>query len=403
MHITICGGGNAAHTLAGLLSALPEHQVKIYLSFQTELKQWQAGVQAQGGILVRQEQDELIGQPEVIAGEPAHVVPGAQLILLALPAFAHASVLQEIAPYLDEGTWIGTLPARGCFDLCARQVLGEKYTQMVIFGLQTLPWACRIQEYGRSVTILGTKASVDLAAWPAKHAQQIATYLGEALYLQLEPVTNFLSLTLASTGQIIHPGVMYGLFHAWDGEPFNEAPLFYQGIDATMAEILQELSDEVLAIRHRLEDTSPTLDLSAVRSLAEWLRRSYEKDVTDHANLQSYFVTNRSYTGLKAPMRIQNGKLYPDFQARYLSEDVPYALVATRGIAELAGIPTPTMDRVITWAQDKLGKEYLLSGSLNGRDLDLSRAPQRYGINTLDKLISTYDEALSPSQSRLST
>ena len=43
MQITICGGGNAAHTATGLLSAREEHQVNVYLSFEQEADRWQAG------------------------------------------------------------------------------------------------------------------------------------------------------------------------------------------------------------------------------------------------------------------------------------------------------------------------------------------------------------------------
>jgi len=390
VQITICGGGNAAHTLAGLLAAQPANRVSVYLSLQAELSQWKEGIKAQGGILVRRGQIQILGCPERISAEPAEVVPGAQLVLLALPAFAHESVLQEIAPHLEEGTWIGALPARGCFDLCARLVLGKRYAEMVIFGLQTLPWACRVQRYGREATILGTKTSVDLAAWPAECGGEIASVLGRLLNLDLETIPSFLSLTLAGTGQLLHPGIMYGLFYHWDGKPFAEAPLFYQGIDQFTAGILQELSDEVQSIRSCLEEISPALNLSAVRPLEEWLHHSYKNDIADPSTLQTSLLTNRGYAGLKAPVRSQDGRLYPDFQARYLAEDVPYALVATRGIAELAGVTTPTMERVIAWAQDRLGKEYLVSGNLRGRDLPDSRAPQRYGIDTLEKLRTIY-------------
>lgn len=75
----------------------------------------------------------------------------------------------------------------------------------------------------------------------------------------------------------------------------------------------------------------------------------------------------------------------PDFQARYLSEDVPYGLVVTRGYAELLGVPTPMMDQVITWAQEKLGKEYLVNGKLSGADIHNTRAPQRYGAKTIEE------------------
>jgi hypothetical protein len=87
-------------------------------------------------------------------------------------------------------------------------------------------------------------------------------------------------------------------------------------------------------------------------------------------------------------MRSAAGGLVPDFQARYLSEDVPYALLATRGIAELAEVPTPTMDRVITWAQGKLGKRYLVGGKLCAEDIRMSRAPQRFGYQDLETMIN---------------
>ncbi|MCK4900310.1 MAG: NAD/NADP octopine/nopaline dehydrogenase family protein, partial [Anaerolineales bacterium] len=164
-------------------------------------------------------------------------------------------------------------------------------------------------------------------------------------------------------------------------------PLFYQGIDAETADILQCLSDEVQILRSALEARYPTIDLSAVRPLDEWLCLSYADDIEDTSSLQTYFVTNRSYAGLKVPVITVNGGMVPDFQARYLSEDVPFALLATRGIAELAGVPTPTIDEVITWSQDRLNKEYLVGSKLIGQDLIASRSPQRYGFQDLDRMV----------------
>ena len=45
------------------------------------------------------------------------------------------------------------------------------------------------------------------------------------------------------------------------------------------------------------------------------------------------------------------------------------------------------MDKVIEWAQDKLGKKYLVEGKLTGSDVSSSRAPQRYGYEELDAMI----------------
>jgi len=387
MQITVCGGGNAAHTSAGILAARKEHRLNVYAPFGDEAQRWQGAVDG-GGITVTSPNGSIVGHPRKISSAPSEVIPGSQMVLLTIPAFAHESTLREIGPYLESGALIGALAARGCFDLCARDVLKGKLEGVVIFGLQTLPWACRIKHYGREVSILGSKASVDLAAYPKEQAKRTADLLADLFGVPMEPIGNFLSLTLAGTGQIIHPGVMYGQFHDWDGHTFEEAPLFYQGIDKTTADVLGELSDEIQALRFDLEARLPSLDLSAVRPLDEWLYRSYADDITDPSSLQTTFVTNRSYAGLTVPMRMENGGLVPDFQARYLSEDVPNALLATRGIAELAGVPTPLMDKVITWAQERLGMEYLVDGNLRGRDVKDSRAPQRYSFHNLDSMLS---------------
>ena len=88
MQITICGGGNAAHTAAGLLSAREEHQVNVYISFEHEADHWCTGIAAQGGIKVNREDDSILGEPERISTDPAEVIPGSRLVLLARLHFA---------------------------------------------------------------------------------------------------------------------------------------------------------------------------------------------------------------------------------------------------------------------------------------------------------------------------
>jgi hypothetical protein len=309
------------------------------------------------------------------------------MIFMALPAFAHRDVLGSIMPFIEQDMFIGALPARGGFDWECREILKGQWERVSIFGLQTLPWACRIERFGSAVTILGTKRDVDVAVWPPHQVGQLAELLSDLLQLQVNPISNFISLTLANPGQIIHPGIMYGLFHQWDGTPYTEAPLFYQNVGVETAGLLSKLSDEIQEIRQALEIRFTDLDLSAVTPLDEWLRHAYEHDVSDASSVQSCFRTNRAYANLRAPMRTVQGGLAPDYQARYLVEDVPYGLLVTRGVATLAGVETPLIDRVITWSQECMGKKYLMGDKLCGRDLGETRAPQRYGIKNIEQMI----------------
>jgi hypothetical protein len=257
---------------------------------------------------------------------------------------------------------------------------------MGVFGLQTLPWACRIDDFGRVVHVLGVKNAVDAACRPVARIGEIVPLLGQMLGLPIGAAANFLALTLANTGQLIHPGIMYGLFATWDGTPFGaqDVPLFYQGLRQEGARVLAGLSDDIQAIRARLE---PLLDLSAVRPLLDWLLRSYGDAIIDPSTLHTAFVSNQAYAGLKAPVQeIAPGRFVPDFRARYLAEDVPFGLAVSRAIAALAGVETPTIDRVVAWAGERLGKDYL------GRDASLTRTPQNYGLDSLERLLAFADE-----------
>ena len=392
--ITVCGGGNGAQTLVPIAGHNLGCPVDIYAPFADEAERLRVGVAAHGGIEITG-----VGQPQAqprrIIADPAEVIPGSDVVVLVLPAFAHESTLRQIVPFLDEGALVGAMPARGGFDYCAAQILAERDRHDVeLFGLQTLPWACRIREYGRVVHVLGVKNVVDAASRPAAPPSSPPTFGGKEGGLQLAPLlermlglpigaaANMLALTLANTGQLIHPGIMYGLFADWDGTPFgaDDVPLFYHSLSEEGAQTLAGLSDDVQAIRARLE---PALDLSAVRPLKAWLLRSYGDAIADPSSLHSAFVTNRAYAGLKAPVReISPGQFVPDFHARYLAEDVPFGLAVSRAIARLGGVETPTMDEVIAWAGAQLGKDYL------GRDAGEARIPQKYGLGDLEQLIA---------------
>ena len=388
--LTICGGGNAAH----VLMALAGHagwEVDVFAPLAGEAQRLETGLAVRGDIVARSGQQAIVGQVRRISPEAAEVIPGSELVLLALPAFAHGQILRAIAEFLEPGAAIGALPARGGFDHQVNSLLDVAGANLRFFGLQTLPWACRIVTYGQEVDILGTKQVVDLAAFPGKEAPALAARLDSLLGLAISPVSSFLTLTLANTGQLIHPGIMYGLGRGREEAVFSQAeiPLFYQGIDQSTAELLQALSDEVQVLVHTMVGQVPGLAPQAVMPLQQWLLRAYPNDIVDGATLRQAFVTNRAYAGLKIPTRpIGPDTFAIDFTARYLAEDVPFGLVVLRGLAELADVPLPALEAVISWAQERLGKQYLVDGRLTGLHLAESRAPQVYGIKTLAQLAS---------------
>ena len=120
-----------------------------------------------------------------------------------------------------------------------------------------------------------------------------------------------------------------------------------------------------------------------------WLVRRYSRDISDKSTLYKAIQTNAAFQGIKHPVKTtEDGKFEPDFTHRYMTEDVPYGLVVIRGIAQIVGVQTPNIDKVLKWCQEKMGKEYLVNSKLQGKDIASSRAPQRYGLTSLESILS---------------
>jgi len=327
-----------------------------------------------------------------VSKRASEVVPGCELLVMCLPAQAYDENMRSVAPYVDEGAMIGTICGSNGMDWCVDEALannGRSADSYGVFALQNLPWACRATEYGVQVQILGAKPWMEIAARPAHRLLEISETMGTLIRVPCPPVASgFLGIGLSNLTQIIHPTVMHDFFQDWDGRtPFEQVPLFYQGMSQQAADNMQAISDEILALRALLEGRFPELDLSVVHHIWDWALRAYGKYIDDDSTLLSRFATNSAFTGLTAPMiPAAEGGWLPDFNSRYLTEDVPYNLVAVKGLALLAGHPTPTIDTVLLWAQRVLGREYLVDGAMTGRDLAQSFAPQRFGFRRLEEL-----------------
>ena len=390
--ITICGSGNATHAMIPIIQSNFKGQINLFFRYQHKVDIFKKLIDEKRCITAIIGQEKLYGRPDKVSRFPEDVCQDADLILLPLPAFAHEPTISQIAPFLKEEAIIGTIPARSGFEYSTLKILKEANREKVkIFGLQTLPWACRTREYASKVEILGTKDVVGLAAYPPETASALSSFLTHLLNLNIVPLPNMLTLSLANIGQIVHPGIMYGLFKGNETRKYKkeEIPLFYQGVTREIAQILEEISKEILILTEELKKRYENIDLTNVLSLKEWLITSYKNSIVDKSTLETCFVTNSAYQGLRAPMReVENGYFLPDFQSRYLTEDVPYGLVVTRAIAQLAEVKIPVIDEIILTVSKWMGREYLVNGYLKGRDIKETRIPQNYGINCLEELIN---------------
>ena len=404
--LAICGGGNGGHALAVVASQ----------NFDADID-WLVGSEEKADLLRRGMSVDGLQSTGVIRGsahrlrtisaDPAQVIPNADIVMIVVPAFVHAMVLRRIAPHVSEATTVGCLPTRGGFEFEATRLLSKDGgTRKRLFGLQTLPWSTRVVTPGRVVNIGAAKAEVVLAALPAGDGAGIAARLSEIIGTQVVPAEGFLNLTLGNPGQFIHPGLMYGHFRSWRGEEYDQdgIPMFYADATDEIGEIVEGLSDDAIAVARTIEvGSGDAVNLQEVIPVHEWLQSSYGHVTGDTNTVATCFRTGPIRTR-KAPMNeVRPGRFAPNFEYRYLSEDVPYGLVITRALADIVNVRTPTIDEVVRWAQSAMQKIYLVGEELEGRDVRDLPIPQHHGVSALSDLIEWYrNETSEPSPRALS-
>merc|ERR1719230_494544 len=121
---------------------------------------------------------KLVSMPTDITNDPK-IVAKVNVVVLAVPSFAHGQYFEAFAPHMQPGTIVAVMPARSGGDILFAQKLGEKAKDMTFVGFETLPWACRATEWGRKATILGTKNTILAAVTPpSQKAKAIGTLQG---------------------------------------------------------------------------------------------------------------------------------------------------------------------------------------------------------------------------------
>ena len=84
----------------------------------------------------------------------------------------------------------------------------------------------------------------------------------------------------------------------------------------------------------------------------------------------------------------ENGQFAIDYSNRYFTEDIPYGLLIIKSLGLLLEVPTPTIDQVIYWTQEHMGKCYLVEGQLTGKDIKESGVVSNYQIHSLTSLLN---------------
>ncbi len=144
INVCICGGGSQGHISAGVIGSNPNYEVNI-LTRKPNL--WSHNFKT-----VNLDGKEYIANLNMMTDNPEEVISVADIVLICLPGYAICDGLKKIKPFLQKGTWVGSVFGGSGFFLDVQKILG---TDTKSFALQRVPFTGRSLEYGHSAKLKG--------------------------------------------------------------------------------------------------------------------------------------------------------------------------------------------------------------------------------------------------------
>ncbi len=331
----VVGAGHGGMAMAGHL-AIMGYPVRLFNRTDSRLN----GIRWHGGIKVKGIVDGF-GKIEVATSDIAEALKNTDVVMVVVPATAHASLAQKMAPHLSDGQIIVLNPGRTGGALEFRKVLKETKPEAAIIIAETQTFVYASRSVSRhEVKIFAIKNRVPFATLPAFWTPDVLTILNSA-YPQFVAGSNVLCTSLDNIGAVFHPALTLlnaGWIEATNGE-FN---FYLQGITTSVARVLEQIDRERIAV-------ASALGIATI-SAREWLYLTYGSPGKD---LYEAIQNTVSYEGIRAPQTIVH---------RYVFEDVPASLVPIASLGTMLGIPCPTIELIIRLASIMHSRDYWIEG-----------------------------------------
>ena len=346
----VLGGGNAAWALAADLSLRgAEVRMLEFPGRRTRL----AEIGRRGAIDIVRQGERKTAAISLVTQNPATALRDVDLIVVAVPAFAHRDFAELVVPHLrgDETILVFTASFGGLEFAAAAHRAGRTHRGAIVEA-ENLPYTCRTAG-GSDVVIHVDVPTLTAAVYPARATADVAPML-TALIPGIRFGRDLLEPLLGNMNGVIHPPAI--LLNVPTMERARNEPwwIWEVGVTPAVARVIESLDQERLALGAKLG-----IGLDPVADLL-W-RSGYGPRGT-------IFETINGCAGLRSVRGPAN------MSHRWFVEDIPFALALWADLARCCGVPTPTMDSLCGLASALLDRDVRASGrtlasvGLQGRD-----------------------------------
>ena len=361
--ITVIGGGNMGSILSVKFSQ--KHDVTLFLNSPYEKRE-----EYRQDLLVYNEDSDSFtkGRISLITEDLKTAVNDAEWIFITYPSFLFSSFSKQLIPLLHQGQHIVGIPGSGGFELYFRGALDKGVT---ITGLQRVHSVARIIKKGEEVRESGVRTGIRCASIPLSFNKEAAKFLKDCYSLPVEPLDNYLNVTLLNSNPILHTSRLYSVFHDYETKKeYDKLPLFYEEWSLESSELLEKMDSELFSMIAYLKDNG--MVVNQITTLLEHYESHNPLEMTKKLN------SINSLKGLTTTSKLnENGKYIPDLSSRYFTADFPYGLDILLSFSYLLKVPCPNMQMVSDWYHRITNTE---------RTFYLDA----FGLNSIEDLRNTY-------------
>ena len=341
MKVAVLGSGGGALAVAADLARGDREAVLADLpAFMANLD----AVREQGGVQVSTGWSGLEHQAVGVAESVADAVEGAELVVVVVPCFGHEPFMEVLAPLLADGQSL-LFFGEGSGSIVARGALAAAGKEGVVVGeTNTLPYLARPLRPG-VVTADRKIGGVLLAATPASDTAALLALITD-VWPFIEAAESVWDAVLINFNAIDHVAAM--LTNVGTLENRSGGMLLWgEGGSPSVIRTIEAVDAELLAIRG-------ALGLSDRRRYRDFL---IAQGFAPDAGPGLYEVVRAS------KLVVSYCPTGPDaLQSRYLTEDIPYALVLASSIGAACGVATPVIDGLIAIGGAMLERDFRAEG-----------------------------------------
>jgi len=283
-------------------------------------------------------------EPVRVADGVADAVDGAELVVVVVPCFGHEPFVQVLTPLVGEGQSL-LFFGEGSGSIVARLSLAAARNNGVAVGeTNTLPYLARPAGPG-GVTADRKVGGVLLAGLPSSSTKDLLDRVSD-VWPYISPAESVWETVLINFNAIDHVATLVA--NAGTAENRTGGMLLWgEGATPSVVRVIQAVDGELLAIRR-------ALGLADERRYRDFLiAQGFAPDVGP----ELYDVMRASKLVLGYAPTGPDG-----LRTRYITEDVPYALVLAASIGDEVGVETTVIDGLIAITSAMLDRDFWEEG-----------------------------------------